>query len=329
MIRDYNSYLENISTLSDSTQEGFINAYKNWIKFGQEIFNVNEQDRYDIIQSWINKNHKAGLAPSSIRTTFSQLNGFFYYMGVRISPQDSKRNLRFPKGEKEERYALTMEEIKKILEASDYKLKGKILGLTSSGMRDGEFLSIRKKHLILKDGRILVKIPAKLTKTRVGRTAILSKEATKFVNLSRLDDEDLVWGTNNSARSSRGTFNQAFYRARKKAGLDQKYENVNRHLITPHTLRSFFISKGNKVEFGFGHALAGHDYYMKVYDRYTLNELIELYEELEPFVSSNNTALKDREIKKLREANRELSDMREDVDFLIKLERLRAEQNSV
>ena len=325
MIRDYNSYLENISTLSDSTQEGFINAYKNWIKFGQEIFNVNEQDRYDILQSWINKNHKVGLAPRTIRTMYSMLNGFFYYMGVKISPQDSKRNLKFPKGDREERYPLTMDEIKKLIDASDYKLKGKILGLTSSGMRNGEFVRIRKKHLTVKDGRIIIHIPAKLTKTRVGRTVILSKEATKFVNLSRLDDEDLVWGTNDNYKSSRMTLIQAFHRARKKAGLDQKYENVNRHLITPHTLRSFFISKGNKVEFGFGHALAGHDYYMKVYDRYTLHELIELYEELEPFISSNNTALKDREIKKLREANRVLSDMKEDGDWLMKMARVRDE----
>lgn len=155
--------------------------------------------------------------------------------------------------------------------------------------------------------------------------SILSKEATKFVNLSRLEDEDLVWGTNDNYKSSRMTLIQAFHRARKKAGLDQKYENVNRHLITPNTLRSFFITKGNKVEFGFGHALAGHDYYMKVYDRYTLDELIELYEELEPFVSSNDMALKDREIKKLRDANRALSDMKDNVDFLMKLARYREE----
>ena len=43
------------------------------------------------------------------------------------------------------------------------------------------------------------------------------------------------------------------------------------------SFRSWFVSRCNRVDFGFGHSLAGHDLYMKRYDRMTINEKVELY----------------------------------------------------
>ena len=42
-------------------------------------------------------------------------------------------------------------------------------------------------------------------------------------------------------------------------------------------MRSWFVTKCNRIDYGFGHALAGHDQYMKRYDRLTLEDKVELY----------------------------------------------------
>jgi len=317
-VRDYDSYLNKISVKSVETVHVFENSYRSYRKFtDQDAWKLGEEDAIDLIQDWINWNHKNGMSAVTIRNYFSQLNQFFYFMRLKLTSQDIKQELNFPKKMHEERYAISMEEIQKILKASNYKMQGCILALLSSGMRDGELVQLRKKDLIMGE-RIIVKIPAKFAKFGIARTTFLSKEAESYLRLGKLDDDDLVWGSSKSTKYARDNLIQQFNRARNKAGLDQKYDSVNRQKITPHILRSFFITKGEKVESGFGHALSGHGKYMKIYERRTLEEMLEVYNELEPHVCAFDLTLKNREIKKLRDANRELGDIKQDVEWLMK-----------
>ena len=55
-----------------------------------------------------------------------------------------------------------------------------------------------------------------------------------------------------------------------------------RYHIHVHSLRAYFITKANRVQFGLGHILAGHDFYMKQYNQYTNDELLEMYKKVEP-----------------------------------------------
>ena len=70
---------------------------------------------------------------------------------------------------------------------------------------------------------------------------------------------------------------QIFGRLRCKIGLSEKYESGISYVSLGGSLRSWFVTKCNRIDYGFGHALAGHDHYMKRYDRLTLEDKIELY----------------------------------------------------
>ncbi len=48
-----------------------------------------------------------------------------------------------------------------------------------------------------------------------------------------------------------------------------------------HSFRVFFITPCEKIHDGFGHALAGHDRYMNVYERYDDEGLLEFYSQVE------------------------------------------------
>jgi len=114
-VRDYNSYLIKISVKSIETVHVFQNAYSSYRKFtDQDAWKLGEEESIDLIQEWINWNHKNGMSAVTIRNYFSQLNQFFYYMGLKLTSQDIKQNLNFPKKLHEERYAISMEEIQKI-----------------------------------------------------------------------------------------------------------------------------------------------------------------------------------------------------------------------
>lgn len=72
-----------------------------------------------------------------------------------------------------------------------------------------------------------------------------------------------------------------FDRIRKKTNLTEKYDS-NTHKISLQSFRAYFITKCNRIDFGVGHALAGHGLYMKRYDRLTIQEKLEYYIKAEP-----------------------------------------------
>ena len=82
-----------------------------------------------------------------------------------------------------------------------------------------------------------------------------------------------------------------FASARRRADLMEKYDHCkqNRYKIHIHSMRSYFITKSNKKQFGLGHILAGHDFYMKRYNRYTVDELLSMYKQIEKDLTFKNT----------------------------------------
>jgi integrase len=68
-------------------------------------------------------------------------------LGIKISPQDVRYNLKFSKTLKREHYPLKREEIIDIITPVPYSKKALYLALVSSGMRIGEALRIRRKDI--------------------------------------------------------------------------------------------------------------------------------------------------------------------------------------
>jgi len=203
-------------------------------------------------------------------------------MGIKLDSRDVKSELIFPKIPEEELYPLQIEDISKILSAASYDKRGMYLAQISSGMRLGEIVQIRKKDLILGSDRIMVKIPAKITKSQQARTTFLSKEAEKMIRhtLKKLDDDDLVWGNNPIPINNEIVEITNLHRYLRKCGLDMKYDS-GQYKINTHSFRAFFITKISRHDPNFAKKLAGQKGYLLQYDRMTDKEKLDKYLEIE------------------------------------------------
>jgi len=277
-----------------------------------ELKEEGENVMYDIFQKWVNQ---MDLASPQIR--FGHLNGYLYYHGIKIIPLDVKNNLTFKKAKKREQYALKREEIVDIISGVKYHKKALYLVLALSGIHIGEALRLKKKDLDFSRSRIKITIPAEISKNGCSRYTWMSDEATKYniKKINSLFDEDLIWGSKNSAKWETSMINQGilFGNYVDNANLGMKYTSGIRKIIL-HSLRAYFITKGNKSDFGLGHALAGHEYYMKSYDRYDEDEMFDMYLKLEPHLGIFDLTLKNEQISDLQDVNRKLMEMKKTDD---------------
>ena len=290
--RTQRSYYEKIQKHSLNSQKGTKNALNNFDKFCRERYDQSIEEIvddlvlvkknetvFDILQSWINW---STIAPSSLKTYFVRLNTFLHYKGIKLDARDIKSELIFPKVLEEELHPLQVEDIGKILSAANYDKRGMYLAQISSGMRLGEIVQIRKKDLVLDSKRIMVKIPAKITKTKQARTTFLSTEAEKMIRhrLKKLDDDDLVWGNNPIPINNEIVEITNLHRYLSKCGLDMKYDS-GQYKINTHSFRAFFITKISRHDPNFAKKLAGQKGYLLQYDRMTDKEKLDKYLEIE------------------------------------------------
>jgi len=280
------NYLLKIRKKAPSSRRGFERTYRNFEIFSQENYKkncedlidelklVSSDDQCEILQEWINW---LEIKPSSIRMYFSDIFMYLYYRGVKLTSQDIKLNIVFPRDLQEELHPLSLEEYRMLLEVANYKNKTKYLCMGSSGLRPIEVNNLRKKDLELDKERIIVHVPARYTKLRRAKTTFFSKEAEKLLRpiLKKLDDEQKIFGISTEGNSN------TFAKYRKKAGLDKKYDSVNRATINPMSLRSWFISKMSRQDPNLAKKWAGQKGYMLQYDRMELDEQLEKYIEFE------------------------------------------------
>jgi len=333
-------YYKKIATEPKRTIENKKLTIKNFNKFAGEKFNNNTEQLcqelllvkktkgdeefidslYNILQEWINWNLSNGLGPSTLRARFSFLRNFLYYFGIKTDQQDIKQLLKFPKKNKEERYPLKKEELRDlVLAQSRYpKRQALYLACSSSGMRVGEAVSIRKKDLDFSQDRVMVRISPEYTKTRQGRTTFLSKECEDKVMayLEPLGSEDLVFS--NSTKDSRITIEiTAIQRALKRLGFTKKYSSNNFLKITSHSFRAYFFTHAaRKHGENYAHRLVGHGGYLIQYDRMTEEEKLDMYKKLEPELVVFDQTLNKLTIEKLEQENASIDELREEVKRL-------------
>jgi len=231
---------------------------------------------WDVLQAWINWCDKH---PRTIRGWFSQIKRYLHYRGIKLNPMDIKENLIFPKILQDEYYPLQIEEIRSIFENVRVKTKRLHLCQLSSLMRIGELVQLRKKDLII-DRRIMVKIPPSIAKFGRGRTTFFSSEAGQLLMpyLKKLDDDDLVFGTNENYKHSEITCGSMLRRTLDKLGLNMKYETNDRYKINTHSFRAYGITKISRHDPNFAKILAGQKGYLIIeYDRMTDKEKLDLY----------------------------------------------------
>ena len=142
---------------------------------------------FDILQDFVNNLssktnhlHTNTISSGYVRHTVYAIKGYLRFYGFKITSDDLKDALTLPRIIEEEREPLTRDQLHLILNNQTGLRRVLYLVMSSSGMRPSEVLQIRKRDLELeKYDRIMVKLPAKITKTKKPRITFISKEAEK------------------------------------------------------------------------------------------------------------------------------------------------------
>jgi len=334
------TYLQGLKNRPRNTENNCLLVVKHFTKFVKESQNLTpdqlceellimkKQDEeeyintlYSILQDFLDVMHKT-LCGNTIKTYFANLRGYLYHFGVRTDQQDVKMLIRFPKVLFEEKYPLSIEELRKIV---DYytrypKRHAALLAQSSSGMRIGEVLNIKKSDLIFGD-RMSVYIKASGSKNNKGRTVFLSKECQTIVEkyIEHCSDDSMVFQSGNPQDQKTAVSNasRTLNLCLDKIGLGMKYDN-GRYKINTHSLRAFFFTQAvRKHGENYAHRMTGHSGYLMQYDRMNDEEKLKMYLELEPDLSVYATTKADLEIERLKMMQtKENKELKEELDEL-------------
>ncbi|MCH9042213.1 MAG: site-specific integrase [Thaumarchaeota archaeon] len=314
---------KNVGTASN--YKSAINNFENFCmeKYGradliEDLKEYSDIEILDFIQAWIDWNDR--LNPATVLNMFSRVKKYLHHRGIKLHPQDIKEELEFRRIIEEEMYPLTIENIQSIIKEMRHKHKVQFICQSSSLMRIGELVQLKKKHLSLDNKNIIVKLPANITKLSKGRTTFFSKEASKLLRpiLKALQDEDLVFGTNEKVHLSETNSEQILARILEKIGLNDRYESNNRYKINTHSFRAFGITKLSRHDPNFAKKLAGQKGYLLQYDRMTDEEKLELYQKYEiDLIIDNTEKLKIENEKK----SKEITELQSKSDRISELEK--------
>ncbi|MDH5463455.1 MAG: tyrosine-type recombinase/integrase [Nitrosopumilus sp.] len=297
--RSKKSFGEKISGQSQSSIVGIFQAIGNFENFCMEKYgkadvitdlkNATDDEVYDLLQSWINWN--GSRAPRTMAVYFSRLRKYLHYMGIKLNEQDIKNELEFRHSVQDDLYGLTLDDIHTIFKELRYKHRVLFMCQLSSLMRIAEIVQIRKKHLILDQKNIIVKIPSTIAKNSSGRTTFFSKESSKLLRpiLKDLQDDDLVFGSSDhkdktpyqNMTNSASNAKQVLRNAVRKTGLTKKYESTGRLMISTHSFRAYGITKLSRFDSNFTKKISGQKGYLLQYDRMSDEEKLDLYEKFE------------------------------------------------
>ena len=334
------TYLQGLKNRPQNTGNSCLIVVKHFTKFVKETQNLtpdqlceelliikkqNEEEYistlYSILQDFLDVMHKT-ICGNTIKTYFANLRGYLYHFGVRTDQQDVKMLIRFPQVLVEEKYPLSIEELRKIVEYyTRYpKRHAALLAQSSSGMRIGEVIQIKKSDLIFGD-RISVYIKASGSKNNRGRTVFLSKECQTIVEkyLEYLSDDDRVFlhGNPQDLKTAVSNASRTLNLCLDKIGLGMKYDN-GRYKINTHSLRAFFFTQAVRLHGeNYAHRMTGHSGYLMQYDRMNDEEKLKMYKELEPNLAVYATTKADLEIERLKiQQSNESKELREEMENL-------------
>ena len=118
-----------LDSLDEKTKRGYGIAMRNFEKFYfikhgdiDPIKDLKKKKRdqiFDELQAWVNWNGKNLTATT--KSYFSRIKKYLNHCGIEITSEQAQSKLIFPKGHKERFYAVSLDDIEKILEFSDYK----------------------------------------------------------------------------------------------------------------------------------------------------------------------------------------------------------------
>jgi len=309
LVRNRESFMmKKKNTGTASNYKSAINNFENFCmeKYGKpdiidDLKEHTDNEILDLIQAWINYNDN--LSPNTVLNMFSRIKKYLHHRGIKLHPQDIKEELEFKRVIEEELYPLTTENIQSITKEMRHKQKVQFICQSSSLMRIGEIVQLRKRHLILNKENIIAKLPATITKFNKARTTFFSKEASKLLRplLKELDDNDLIFGSNEKTHLAETNSEQILARVLEKVGLNERYESNKRYKINTHSFRAFGITKLSRHDPNFAKKLAGQKGYLLQYDRMTDEEKLEIYQKFEIDLIIDDSQRKQAELDQMKQ----------------------------
>ena len=232
MLQNYIDELE-LEGKSHSTVSCYSCIAKNYLKYRRVKFDKDELEL-------------EGKSSRTVSCYCSTAKSYLKYRRVKFDKDELETSLDFKKERVSEKYPLTKEDIKTLLDHASFESRAKILLQSGSGFRISEILTLRKCDINRDLERYTATIKAEFAKNGIERTTIISSEAMPYLDkiLENKNDNDLIFYHNaktirNAVLSEIDTFNLL----RKKAKLDMRYEGKRLHKITTHSFRAFFISQ--------------------------------------------------------------------------------------
>lgn len=236
--------------------------------------------------------------------------------GIELNVRNFKKKLSIPEPNDFDPEPFSKEEIRTICDYShNPKQKLHYMTLKDSGLRIGESVAIRKKHVNTSKNPIEITVTASITKTNRTRITYVTRETTPMLinHLNRLEDNDLVFGSNENQHRATENAENDFWRLREELKkilpkFNEKYEENGRHKKNIHSLRAFTATQcAEAVDEGFGHGIIGHKKYLGQYIR-NQDKMSEKYKRAEPKlmiyekveVVDQNAELKELQMAQLR-----------------------------
>jgi integrase len=270
--------------------------------------------KYNFLKSYVE--FLSSLSVGTQRHYFGAVKSYLWSQGIKTYQEDLEKIIKFPKEIKDEKEGLDKETIKILINNSRETRKALYLTLLSSGMRVGEALQLRKRDFDFDKNPVTIRIPGKYTKTGKGRITFISSETREILLtiLKRKKDDDLVF-----IKEVKPHFvvneEKIFANLRRKCDLTKKYSDGKRYTISLHSFRAYFVTKCEKINSGLGHALAGHDRYMKEYERYSLDEKRQFYQKAEPELLIYSEVMPQNQ----KEMQERINHLEESIDIIMKL----------
>lgn len=208
--------------------------------------------------------------------------------GIEITVRNFKKKLHIPDALEFDPDPFTSDEIRILCDSARPKTKLHYMTIKDSGMRIGESVAIRKKHIDITKDPVEITLTAKITKTNRTRTTYVTRETRPLlVNLlNKIGDEDLVFGNNENQQIATSYAENNFSVLREKIAKDypvfaERYEENGRHKKNLHSLRAFTATQcAEAVDEAFGHGIIGHKRYLGEYIR-NQNKMAEKYKRAE------------------------------------------------
>ena len=271
----------------------------------------------DLVQEWIHHLHTNNVV-NVIRVKISGLNKYLKYKKIGVDTKE----LVYPQTLYEEPHAISLDEILSIFKVSKYHKIAYYLCLISTGARPIEITGLRVRDITwnVEYNCYTALIPAKLTKKKIARTIKFSRECTSYISnlIGKTSDKDSqVFSKNPNLKYARSNEDKVFKTYCEKVGFDNKFETTGRMKINLYCIRAYFFTHALDAlsdSKDMAHALVGHGAYLQQYQRRTLNEKIELWDEVESSVAIFDLTKKNLEIKKLKDANEKFKAQQLEID---------------